>query len=156
MPVEAAAITELLKVWQLCTQSQNCFYWGTVLLYCCWLPKIFVFFSHLSNCKGLGRKRGQREPRIVICMEAGADWWASESGFWVYLVKVKARKQSSTPPPPMREVTCVNSIPIVYINISWSSRCYLARKYSLPRMRTLWVTPQWASLGWTCGRISNG
>jgi hypothetical protein len=68
MPVEAAAITELLRVWQLCTQSQNiCFYWRT----CCFLAVDFqlflyfffslilkscIFFSSF-NLKDLGREK---------------------------------------------------------------------------------------------------
>lgn len=54
----------------------------------------------------------------------------------------------------MSEVVHVNDLPTV-CTVCSSGWC-LSMKYSLCRMRTLWVTPQWGSMGPTCGRVSNG
>ena len=56
----------------------------------------------------------------------------------------------------MNEVVCGNGLPGMCTLSSQSSRWCLAMIYFLPRMRTVWGTPQWGSMGWTLERITNG
>lgn len=56
----------------------------------------------------------------------------------------------------MNEVICGNGLAGLCTLSSQSSRWRLAMICFFPRMRTVWGTPQWGSMGWTWGRITNG
>lgn len=78
MPVEAEAITELLRVWQLCTPSQNiCFCWETCRLFAVdFLDMcVCVCVFYLSNQKGLRKiNGGKRVPGIVTVWKEVVRW----------------------------------------------------------------------------------
>lgn len=73
-----------------------------------------------------------------------------DSGYiWV---KMKYRQQRRTPLTPWMKLYVW--LPCLLCGFpSQSSRCCLAVKYSLPRLRTLCVTPQWDSMGWHVGGL---
>lgn len=66
MPVEAAAVTEVLGVWQFLLPKSKQFP-GEALALLLLSPSISLYFFHVKSFEGLGRKKGgKREPRIVI------------------------------------------------------------------------------------------
>lgn len=112
---------------------------------------------HLSNCQRLGR---QQQPGGK--MEEAGESLKLLLGRSRWLVDIKTRLLGVLGSKQrlkhtlwlMSEVVHANDLSTVCTVCS--SRWCLAMKYSLCRMRTLWVTPQWGSMGPTCGRVSNG
>lgn len=99
MPGEAAAVTELLGVWQFLLPEPKLFP-GEALALLLLIPSTSLYFFHVKNDEGLGRKNGgKREPRIVIVCywRRHQDW--DLGGIWV---KRKARKQRSYLSPAPR------------------------------------------------------